>query len=317
MEGDRALYYRLDPKGMSPIGEEALSAPGVKVGYMSLGQLRAISASLQISDMLGRDFAENPARLRNSIDVYADGSIGIINIINMANMQAARDRIAFLVKQDLFLLAEIEDEDGSVRKLFEDNVKRFQSGASLERFIYGILERLLQGSSQLLEDMEQRFLALEKSLLEDEADRRMNRTIYTYRAKLSLAHNYLEQLIDIAEELEENENQLFSQEGLWHFRLFIGKAERVSRSIQAMGESAVHLRESLDAVSNYNLNRVMKILTVITAIFMPLTLIVGWYGMNFKHMPELNHPWAYPALAVVFVAVILVIVYIFKRKKFM
>lgn len=317
MVDDKALYYILGAQGMEAVSEEALGATGIKVGYLSLERLKAISARLQIADKLDRDFYEDPARLRNRIDVYADASIGIINIINMADMDADRDRIAFVVRKDLFLLAEIEDADGSVGRLFADNVKRFQNGGTLERFIYGILERLLAGSGRMLEDMEHGFLALERRLLDDEADRRMNRTIYTYRAKLSLAHNYLEQLIDIAEELEENENELFSREGLWHFRLFIGKAERLSRSIQGLGESAVHLRESLDAVVNYNLNRIMKILTVITAIFMPLTLIVGWYGMNFKHMPELNQPWAYPALALVFLVVIAAIVYIFKRKKFM
>ncbi|MCX7894620.1 MAG: hypothetical protein N2447_01520 [Thermoanaerobaculum sp.] len=43
-------------------------------------------------------------------------------------------------------------------------------------------------------------------------------------------------------------------------------------------------------------NEVMKVLTVIGTIFLPLTFIVGVYGMNFEHMPELAWPWAYPAL---------------------
>ena len=314
---DQARYYLLGPRGISPAGEEALGGPGVKVGYLSLARLKEISGMLGIADRLERDFAVEPARLRNSIDVYGDASIGIINIIDMADMEAARDRIAFLVKKDLFLLAEIEDEDGSVRGLFEEAVRRLKGGGTLEKFIYSILERMMQGSSRMQEDMEQRFLEIEQDLLEEQADRRLSRVIYAYRQRLSLIYNYLEQLIDIAEELEDNENELFDQDHLWHFRLFIGKAERVSRSVRMLGENTVHLRESLEAVINYNLNRIMKILTVITAIFLPLTLIVGWYGMNFRHMPELEYTWAYPALIGAFLVVTLVIVYIFKRKKFM
>lgn len=314
---DQARYYLLGPRGISPAGEEALGGPGVKVGYLSLARLKEISGTLGIADRLERDFAVEPARLRNSIDVYGDASIGIINIIDMADMEAARDRIAFLVKKDLFLLAEIEDEDGSVRGLFEEAVRRLKGGGTLEKFIYSILERMMQGSSRMQEDMEQRFLEIEQDLLEEQADRRLSRVIYAYRQRLSLIYNYLEQLIDIAEELEDNENGLFDQDHLWHFRLFIGKAERVSRSVRMLGENTVHLRESLEAVINYNLNRIMKILTVITAVFLPLTLIVGWYGMNFRHMPELEYPWAYPALIGAFLVVTLVIVYIFKRKKFM
>ena len=233
----------------------------------------------------------------------------------MADMEAARDRIAFVVKRDLFLLAEIEDADGSVMQLFEDTVRRFQAGGTMEKFIYSILERFLAGSNRMLEDMEHRFLALEHRLLDDEVDRKLNRTIYNYRMHLSLAHNYLEQLIDIAEELEENENQIFHKDNLWPFGLFIGKAERISNSVQNMGESAVHLRESLEAVINYNLNRIMKVLTVITAIFMPLTLIVGWYGMNFTRMPELTWRCGYLGVIVLSVAVVLACVWYFKKKK--
>ncbi|MDD4080838.1 MAG: CorA family divalent cation transporter [Eubacteriales bacterium] len=70
-------------------------------------------------------------------------------------------------------------------------------------------------------------------------------------------------------------------------------------------------------INNLNLNRVMRILTVITALFMPLTLIVGRYGMNFVHMPELSIPWAYPALPGVFAAVIAGLVIVFRRNKLM
>ena len=317
MTESTSRFYALEPQGIRSIDEEELQDGGVRVGYLTLEGLRRVSEKLGFADRLSRDFAEDPARLRNSIDVYADCTVGIIHIVNMADLDGARDRIAFVAMKDLFLLAEIQDEDGSVLTMFEDNIQRFSGGAPIEKFIYGILERLLSGSSRMLEDMEKGIMEIELRLLSDQADRSLNRTIYHYRKNLSLAHNYLEQLIDHAEELEENENELFDRKNLWHFKLFIGKAERMSRSIQAMGENAVHLRESLDAVINYNLNRIMKILTVITAIFMPLTLIVGWYGMNFKYMPELSLPWAYPALAVVFLAVIILIVIIFKRKKFM
>jgi magnesium transporter len=48
------------------------------------------------------------------------------------------------------------------------------------------------------------------------------------------------------------------------------------------------------SVLSYQLNKVMRILAIISAIFIPLTLITGIYGMNFEHMPELGHPFAYP-----------------------
>jgi magnesium transporter len=59
----------------------------------------------------------------------------------------------------------------------------------------------------------------------------------------------------------------------------------------------------------------MKVFTVITTIFMPLTLIVGWYGMNFKYMPELN--WKYGYLTVIIASILVVsgCIFFFKKKK--
>ena len=63
-------------------------------------------------------------------------------------------------------------------------------------------------------------------------------------------------------------------------------------------------------------NKVMKILTVVTTIFLPLSLLAGWYGMNFKNMPELEWPYSYPIAAAAGVIIIAVSLYILKKKKF-
>ena len=59
----------------------------------------------------------------------------------------------------------------------------------------------------------------------------------------------------------------------------------------------------------------MRVFTVITAVFLPLTLLVGWYGMNFSHMPELDSPFAYPAFAAICGIIVIVLIIIFKRRK--
>ena len=61
----------------------------------------------------------------------------------------------------------------------------------------------------------------------------------------------------------------------------------------------------------------MTVLTVVTTIFMPLTLIVGWYGMNFKYMPELDWVWGYPIVIAVSVLIVIGSLIFFKRKKWL
>jgi magnesium transporter len=69
----------------------------------------------------------------------------------------------------------------------------------------------------------------------------------------------------------------------------------------------------LSSVSS-KLNEVMKILTIFSAIFIPLTFVAGIYGMNFKHMPELDWKWGYPGVWVVFITIATSLYFFFKRK---
>jgi magnesium transporter len=69
----------------------------------------------------------------------------------------------------------------------------------------------------------------------------------------------------------------------------------------------------LSSVSN-RMNEIMKVLTIMASIFIPLTFMAGVYGMNFENMPELGIPWAYPALLAAMVAVGLGLLLFFRRK---
>jgi magnesium transporter len=70
----------------------------------------------------------------------------------------------------------------------------------------------------------------------------------------------------------------------------------------------------LSSISN-RLNEVMKVLTIIATIFIPLTFIVGLYGMNFEYMPELKMRWAYPAVLILMLAIAVTMLVYFKRKR--
>ena len=72
----------------------------------------------------------------------------------------------------------------------------------------------------------------------------------------------------------------------------------------------------LSSISN-KMNEIMKVLTIIATIFIPLTFIAGIYGMNFKYMPELEWHWGYPFAIFVMVIIVAVMFMWFKRKHFL
>lgn len=85
---------------------------------------------------------------------------------------------------------------------------------------------------------------------------------------------------------------------------------------QTLREYGLQVRELFQAEIDIRQNRIMKILTIVTTIFLPLSLVAGWYGMNFVGMPALTWKYGYPVAIIVSVLIVLICLWIMKKKKF-
>ena len=92
---------------------------------------------------------------------------------------------------------------------------------------------------------------------------------------------------------------------------------RYLQKVCALQELVAQLREAYQSQLAIQQNDLMKIFTVVTAVFLPLTLLVGWYGMNFVGMPELHWKYGYPAVILVSVGIVAALVIYFKKKKWL
>lgn len=188
------------------------------------------------------------------------------------------------------------------------------AGLSLSRILCSFFFSLTNDDSRELEVFEEQISAMEERVMENqEGDYTVE--IFQMRKKLLFYKKYYEQLLDVAEGMEENVNGILSKDALRHFRIFTARVDRLNRSVLNLRDYITQVREAYQSQVDIKLNEIMKLFTVVTAIFLPLTLLVGWYGMNFKNMPELSWPYGYALailLSVLFVAASLVY---FKRKK--
>ena len=98
-------------------------------------------------------------------------------------------------------------------------------------------------------------------------------------------------------------------------RLLREKIGRLHQEAGMLREYSTQVREVYQAQIEIRQNKIMKSLTIVTAIFLPLTLIAGWYGMNFA-MPELQWAFGYPAVAVLCAAVAAFCLWFFKKKHY-
>lgn len=311
------MFFSIHDKAIKEVSLEQLDSHDICVGYLTVDELRDCYKELGLSEIAVKDCMTDFTHFRTSIDVYDEFSFGMINIVDILNLSTRRNRVGFFIKKNLFIMVKIIDKNDGIRSMFLDAIGRFRQNATMEKVIYGVLERLLSSGNRGLVMTERQIMAMEKEVVGGKIDRELNTEIFDLRNRLSTLKNYYEQLIDIGEALQENENDLFEEEDLRYFKIFTDKSERLSNNTQLLCDNLIHLREALDAALNYNLNNTMKLFTIVTIIFQPLTLIVGWYGMNFTNMPELGWKYGYLYVTILSICVVGFILYYFKKKKYM
>ena len=119
----------------------------------------------------------------------------------------------------------------------------------------------------------------------------------------------------MAKVLETNEKNYFDPEQLTYFQQFSDRVDRLKEMSQQFIEYCQTLREVYQTELDHVQNKTTQFLTIITTIFLPLTVITGWYGMNFEHMPEIESSWGYFIVIGVSAIVILSEVLYLKNKQ--
>ena len=283
-----------------------------KVPYVANISLEEFEAKKDLFDM-GIDLdLEAEGEDITDIQVNYDSLTGCFAIPDFTSIESPPHTFLFAIDERGIVLL---DDDGTAQAILDriQASKRWKF-PSLERFIYDFLEGILAGDLISLEKYEKEMDMMEDRILAGDLDDVMERLVDIRGELLDLRTHY-EQLVDLGQELEENENAFFSAKNLRFFRLFIERTERLQSIVTALREHTMQIRDLYHSQLELRQNRNMTFLTIIATIFMPLTLITGWYGMNFTHMPELDSPYAYPIVAGVCLLIVTTCLIILKKKK--
>lgn len=122
---------------------------------------------------------------------------------------------------------------------------------------------------------------------------------------------------DVFSRLSRNEFKQVSPEVAVYFRDIYDRLFRITEMLDSFRDVLSSTLEAHLSVISNRLNEIMKVLTIVTVILLPLTVITGIYGMNFRYLPEIYHPWGYPWALMLMVVVVLVMVWYFKRRRWL
>ncbi|MEG2233888.1 MAG: CorA family divalent cation transporter [Oscillospiraceae bacterium] len=247
------------------------------------------------------------------VDEYPDYLFGTVSIPDESETIDGMLDFFFYVTSDELIF--VDDNNVVVPILDKLSQSKTWKIPLIDTLVYSFMEQLVDSDLHHLEELESLLVQLEDEVLEEKIEH-FDRNMMRVRKELLARSRYYSQLLSAAQEFEENENDIFNPESERLFKLLGARILRLRESTQFLREYSMQIREVYQAQIDLSQNYVMKVLTVVTTIVLPLTLIAGWYGMNFKYMPTLTWKYGYPLVIAMSAALVVGLIWWFKNKKF-
>ena len=181
---------------------------------------------------------------------------------------------------------------------------------------YDLVDAVVDHYFVVLEKLGERIEALQDDIVNKTDDKTLQR-IYTLKPEMILLRRACWPVRELLADLQRSESTLIAETTAPFLRDVYDHSIRVIETMESYRDMANGMLDVYLTMVSNKMNEVMKVLTIIATIFIPLTFIAGVYGMNFQHMPELAWPWAYPVVWIIMVAVAIVMLIMFRRKRWL
>lgn len=281
---------------------------------------------IEIIERLGHCFGFHPLVMedilntdqRPKMEVYGDYLYIVLKMLYGGDPghRVEAEQVSLILGSN-FVISFQEGKEGDV---FDGVRERIRTGKGLIRkmgadyLAYSLIDTIVDHYFLILERLGDKVELLEEELITRPADRTL-RGIQTFRNEITFMRRAVWPLREVVSGLERKESPLIKETTGIYLRDVYDHTVQAMDTIETYREMLSGMLDIyLSSVSN-RLNSVMKVLTIIATIFMPLTFIAGIYGMNFKYMPELEWRWGYPVIWLVILLIGVSMVVYFKKKK--
>ena len=243
-------------------------------------------------------------------EFFSEGMFGILKIPDKRNLQGKFLIAAYYVKKGEIIFL---DEDKVIHPVLEKRkeLKDIEEGQELG-ILLAVLNGLIEDEVPYLQKIEEKITELEDILIV-QPPRDFPEVLTRFRRAMTRLHGFYVQLLDVIEEIQGNLGERLSEEDETGWKMLASRVSRLHGYTENIRENLLQLHELYQAQIDISQNEIMTILTIVTTVFLPLSLLAGWYGMNFQNMPELKE--GYPGVIALSIIVVIVCIIFFKRKK--
>ncbi len=186
---------------------------------------------------------------------------------------------------------------------------------TLSRFIYLFLSLIIEKDMLFIDKTEERLSSIEEDILKGNIEN-FNDIISIPKKRLFIFYRFYNNMLDICESFDSQEHLFVNTDEIGLIPLLTARVARLKSETGYLKEYVQQIQGIYQTQIAVRQNDIMKVLTIVTTVVLPLSLIAGWYGMNFKYMPELFWKYGYYYVIILSAAVILICLMVFKNKKY-
>lgn len=225
-----------------------------------------------------------------------------------------KERVSFILGENYLVSLQEHPSDHfpEVRERIEMRKGKIRSKGP-DFLLFRLLEAIVENYDEVVNEIADRVVEIEKDVVRRHRHQSLNQIEWQKRKLIDL-RKIVHPLRDIVSQLERMDDSIFKDENDRYYQHLRDACAAVVDEIDSQKQILEGVSNLYYAVQGQNMNEIMKVLTVISAIFIPLTFIVGVYGMNFDNMPELHTRNGYfVVMGIMFLMAVMLVIVFWKR----
>ncbi|WP_397362363.1 magnesium/cobalt transporter CorA [Olleya sp. R77988] len=286
-------------------------------GLNFVNEIETIGNHYKLHPLILEDIVNTSQRPK--IDTYQDYIFIVLKMMYYDDSEKIISEQVSLVLGKNYVLTFQEAEGdvfNSVRQRIKTKKGRIRSEGA-DYLLYALIDAIVDHYYAIIETMGNKIEDLEDDLFTGLTQEEIAQQIQNLKREVLKIRRAIFPLREIINRLEKNENGLIKEKTTHFFRDVYDHVIQVTETLDIYREMIWSLMDMYMTTISNKMNEVMKVLTIIATIFIPLTFIAGIYGMNFANMPELQYKYGYYIVWIVMIVVLVGMLVYFKRKKWL
>ena len=278
-------------------------------------------------EKLGKDFELHPLILeditntqqRPKLEEHEEYIFVVLKMLYFDKDQNLKFENISFIQGSNYLLS-FQEADGDVFDAVRDRLRNSKGrvrGNGADYLLYALMDAIVDNYFNLMETMGEKIEELEENLFSEKPNKDLIHEIHGLKREILKIRRAVYPLREVVNQIDKVDPTLITEKTQLYIRDLYDHVIQVSESIDIQRELIWSLMDMHMTTISNRMNEVMKVLTIMATIFIPLTFIAGIYGMNFENIPELKFKYGYFVLWGVMIVIFLAMLYYFKRKEWL